>query len=102
MYSFPGAIDYGLFAEEGPDYDYLGNVQSKPTWFHCKIATAGTMEITMWAEPESELAMVCWGPFDSPDAPCPYGLTEDRVIACDVQWNCDNQVVCNIPKIEIY
>ncbi len=36
----------------------------------------------MYSTPQVDIDFCCWGPFDDPTSPCPYGLTEDKVVSC--------------------
>ncbi|MBI9035705.1 MAG: hypothetical protein JEZ03_14685, partial [Bacteroidales bacterium] len=82
-YVYPMGYGGGSLAEEGPEYGCLG-AQPNPSWFYCKIEQAGDMTIKIWAEPETDMDFVCWGPFDDPTEPCPFGLTENLIQDCSI------------------
>ncbi|MBQ6101144.1 MAG: choice-of-anchor J domain-containing protein [Bacteroidales bacterium] len=80
MYEFPAGVNAGS-GETGPDYDCL-YTQPNPAWYYMRIGDPGSMDIHMFSTPEVDIDFCCWGPFDDPTAPCPYGLTEDKVVSC--------------------
>ena len=81
-------------AESGPDYDCL-YTQPRPVWYYFQIDNPGAIEIYMYSNPQIDIDFCCWGPFDDPVTPCPYGLTGDKVVDCSysTSWN----ETCNIP-----
>ena len=81
-------------AESGPDYDCL-YTQPRPVWYYFQIDNPGAIEIYMYSNPQIDIDFCCWGPFDDPITPCPYGLTGDKVVDCSysTSWN----ETCNIP-----
>jgi len=80
MYEFPAGVNAGS-GETGPDYDCL-YTQPNPAWYYMRIGDAGAMDIHMYSTPQVDIDFCCWGPFDDPTSPCPYGLTEDKVVSC--------------------
>jgi hypothetical protein len=80
MYEFPAGVNAGS-GETGPDYDCL-YTQPNPAWYYMRIGAPGEMDIHMYSTPEVDIDFCCWGPFDDPTTPCPYGLTEDKVVSC--------------------
>ncbi len=99
LYSYVGTANFGIWAEEGPDYGCL-TIQPNPSWFHWRAGTSGSMELTIWTEPHAELDMICYGPFDDPHDPCPDGLTADKILDCNYDFDGDENVVVNIPNVE--
>ena len=80
MYEFPAGVNAGS-GETGPDYDCL-YTQPNPAWYYMRIGDAGAMDIHMYSTPQVDIDFCCWGPFDDPTSPCPYGLTDDKVVSC--------------------
>jgi len=80
MYEFPAGVNAGS-GEAGPDYDCL-YTQPNPAWYYMRIGDPGAMDIHMYSTPEVDIDFCCWGPFEDPTTPCPYGLTEDKVVSC--------------------
>ena len=80
MYEFPAGVNAGS-GESGPDYDCL-YTQPNPAWYYMRIGAPGEMDIHMYSTPEVDIDFCCWGPFDDPTTPCPYGLTDDKVVSC--------------------
>ena len=80
MYEFPAGVNAGS-GESGPDYDCL-YTQPNPAWYYMRIGDPGAMDIHMYSTPEVDIDFCCWGPFDDPTTPCPYGLTDDKVVSC--------------------
>ena len=80
MYEFPAGVNAGS-GEAGPDYDCL-YTQPNPAWYYMRMGSAGGMDIHMYSTPQVDIDFCCWGPFDDPTTPCPYGLTEDKVVSC--------------------
>ena len=83
MYMFPAGVNAGE-GEDGPDYDCLYNTPN-PAWYYMRIATPGSFTIHMYSEPPVDIDFCCWGPFDDPVAPCPYGLTHSKVVDCSYE-----------------
>ena len=80
MYEFPAGVNAGS-GETGPDYDCLYTTPN-PAWYYMRIGNPGAMNIHMYSTPQVDIDFCCWGPFDDPTTPCPYGLTEDKVVSC--------------------
>ena len=80
MYEFPAGVNAGS-GESGPDYDCLYTTPN-PAWYFMRIAEPGSMDIYMYSTPSVDIDFCCWGPFDDPTAPCPNGLTGDKVVSC--------------------
>ncbi len=80
QYLFPAAID-GSSGENGPDYNCLAVVRN-PSWYYMRISSPGSLDIHIYSEPSHDIDFCCWGPFDDPISPCPYGLTADKVVSC--------------------
>jgi hypothetical protein len=80
MYEFPAGVNAGS-GEAGPDYDCLYTTPN-PAWYYMRIGDPGAMNIHMYSTPQVDIDFCCWGPFDDPTTPCPYGLTEDKVVSC--------------------
>ena len=80
MYEFPAGVNAGS-GETGPDYDCLYTTPN-PAWYYMRIGDPGSMNIHMYSTPQVDIDFCCWGPFDDPTTPCPYGLTEDKVVSC--------------------
>ena len=80
MYEFPAGVNAGS-GESGPEYDCL-YTQPNPAWYYMRIGEPGAMDIHMYSTPQVDIDFCCWGPFDDPTSPCPYGLTDDKVVSC--------------------
>ena len=97
MYEFPAGVNAGS-GEPGPDYDCLYS-QPNPAWYYMRIDQPGMMDIYMYTTPagtQYDLDFCCWGPFDDPTTPCPYGLTEDKVVDCS--FSAEDTEHCVIPN----
>ena len=92
-YMFPAGVNAGD-GEEGPDYDCLHSTPN-PAWYYMRIATPGTFTIHMYSTPGQDIDFCCWGPFDDPTEPCPYGLSADKVVSCSFSANATED--CIIP-----
>lgn len=93
MYMFPAGVDAD-HGEAGPDYDCLSSTPN-PAWYYMRIATPGTFTIHMYSVPAVDIDFCCWGPFDDPIQPCPYGLTADKVVSCSFSVHAEED--CVIP-----
>ena len=93
MYEFPAGVNAGS-GESGPDYDCL-YTQPNPAWYYMRISDPGDMDIYMYSTPSVDIDFCCWGPFDDPTTPCPYGLTEDKVVSCSYSTAANEH--CMIP-----
>ncbi len=80
MYEFPAGVNAGS-GETGPDYDCLYTTPN-PAWYYMRIGDPGAIDIYMYSTPAVDIDFCCWGPFEDPTTPCPYGLTEDKVVSC--------------------
>jgi uncharacterized repeat protein (TIGR01451 family) len=49
--------------------------QPNPAWYYLKIATSGTIELSMYSTPPVDIDFACWGPFADPVSPCVAQLT---------------------------
>ena len=85
MYEFPAGVNAGS-GESGPDYDCLYTTPN-PAWYYMRIGDPGAIDIYMYSTPAVDIDFCCWGPFDDPTTPCPYGLTEDKVVSCSYSAN---------------
>ena len=85
MYEFPAGVNAGS-GESGPDYDCLYTTPN-PAWYYMRIGNPGDIDIYMYSTPAVDIDFCCWGPFDDPTAPCPYGLTSDKVVSCSYSAN---------------
>ena len=47
-----------------------------------RIGDPGAIDIYMYSTPAVDIDFCCWGPFEDPTAPCPNGLTADKVVDC--------------------
>jgi hypothetical protein len=61
-----------------------------------KIGNPGAITIYMHSIPQHDIDFACWGPFTDPVAPCPYGLTIDKMVDCCYcsSW----EETCDIPN----
>ena len=102
MYEFPAGVNAGS-GETGPDYDCL-YTQPNPAWYYMRIGEPGSMDIHMYSTPEVDIDFCCWGPFDDPTSPCPYGLTEDKVVSCSysTSWTEHCMIPANAQTGEYY
>ena len=80
MYEFPAGVNAGT-GESGPDYNCLYTTPN-PAWYYMRIGNPGSIDIYMYSTPSVDIDFCCWGPFDDPETPCPYGLTGDKVVSC--------------------
>lgn len=80
LYQFPAGVGAGS-GEAGPSYDCLRSTPN-PAWYYMQIANPGNMDIYMYSTPSRDIDFCCWGPFDDPITPCPYGLTANKVVSC--------------------
>ena len=94
MYEFPAGVNAGS-GEAGPDYDCLYTTPN-PAWYYMRIGDPGSIDIYMYSTPAVDIDFCCWGPFDDPTTPCPYGLTEDKVVSCSYSANPTEH--CMIPS----
>ncbi len=87
LYEFPAGVNAGS-GESGPYYDCL-RTRPNPAWYYMRILDPGNMDIYMYSTPQVDIDFCCWGPFDDPIAPCPDGLTRNKVVSCSysTNWN---------------
>lgn len=85
LYQFPAGVDAGN-GESGPNYNCL-NTKPNPAWYYMRIKDPGNLIITMHSEPSKDIDYCCWGPFDDPIAPCPFGLGSTPSAMCSYSAN---------------
>lgn len=85
MYQFPAGVNAGS-GEPGPNYACLSTTPN-PAWYYMRIANPGGMNIYMYSTPSKDIDFCCWGPFDDPISPCPYGLTIQKKVSCSYSSN---------------
>ncbi len=93
-YEFPASTDVGN-AEIGPSYGCLGS-QPNSAWYHMRIGNPGDIRIKIYTQPPKDVDFICWGPFDDPYEPCPWGLTSDMQVDCS--YSADPVEYCDIPS----
>lgn len=81
--------------ELGPNYSCLLTTPN-PAWYYLRIDNPGDMDIYMYSTPTVDIDFCCWGPFRDPISPCPYGLTDDKVVSCSYSANASEY--CYIPS----
>lgn len=94
LYEFPAGVNAGS-GEIGPYYDCLGTTPN-PAWYYMKIDHSGSIDIHMYSTPSVDIDYCCWGPFNDPTDPCPYGLTSSKVVSCS--FSPDPTETCAIPS----
>ena len=94
LYIFEAGVDAGS-GEQGPQYACLTS-QPNPAWYYMRIDHPGGMLIDMESNPQKDIDYCCWGPFDDPFAPCPDGLTANKVVSCSYSPN--PHEICEIPN----
>lgn len=94
LYIFEAGVDAG-YGEPGPQYACLTS-QPNPAWYYMRIDHPGGMLIDMESKPQKDIDYCCWGPFDDPFAPCPDGLTANKVVSCSYSTN--PHEICEIPN----
>lgn len=94
LYIFEAGVNAGS-GETGPNYNCLKS-QPNPAWYYMRIDHPGGMLIEMGSNPQKDIDYCCWGPFDDPFAPCPNGLTGDKVVSCSYSSNYHE--TCEIPN----
>lgn len=94
LYIFEAGVDAG-YGEQGPQYACLTS-QPNPAWYYMRIDHPGGMLIDMESNPQKDIDYCCWGPFDDPFAPCPNGLTANKVVSCSYSTN--PHEICEIPN----
>ena len=94
LYIFEAGVDAG-YGEQGPQYACLTS-QPNPAWYYMRIDHPGGMLIDMESKPQKDIDYCCWGPFDDPFAPCPNGLTANKVVSCSYSTN--PHEICEIPN----
>lgn len=77
-YSFPAGTGTPS-AQSGPFYSCL-NTTPNPAWYYMRIASPGTIQITMHSEPAHDIDFCCWGPYDNQNV-CGQ-LTSNKVVDC--------------------
>lgn len=92
LYEFPAGVNAGT-GEPGPYYSCLGT-RPNPAWYYMRILDPGDMDIYMYSSPRVDIDFCCWGPFDDPIAPCPDGLTRNKVVDCS--YSTDWEETCKI------
>lgn len=85
MYQFPAGVNAGS-GETGPNYDCLSTTPN-PAWYYMRIGNPGSINIYMYSTPSEDIDFCCWGPFDDPISPCPYGLTIQKKVSCSYSSN---------------
>ena len=93
-YQFPAGVNAGS-GESGPDYDCLYTTPN-PAWYYMQIDNPGNIDIYMYSTPGEDIDFCCWGPFDDPVSPCPYGLTTNKVVSCS--YSAQPTEHCMIPS----
>jgi gliding motility-associated-like protein len=74
-YNFPAGVSSpSVQGEVGPNYGCLGSTPN-PAWYYLKVCTQGNIEIYMQGTGPYDVDFTCWGPFNSPTAPCTAQLT---------------------------
>lgn len=94
LYIFEAGVNAGS-GEPGPHYACL-STQPNPAWYYMRIDHPGGMLIDMESNPQKDIDYCCWGPFDDPFAPCPDGLTANKVVSCSYSNN--SHEICEIPN----
>lgn len=94
LYIFEAGV-YAGSGEPGPHYACL-STQPNPAWYYMRIDHPGGMLIDMESNPQKDIDYCCWGPFDDPFAPCPDGLTANKVVSCSYSNN--SHEICEIPN----
>ena len=94
MYEFPAGVNAGN-GESGPNYACLSSTPN-PAWYYMRIGTSGNINISMYSTPSEDIDFCCWGPFEDPDSPCPYGLTIDKKVSCS--YSSSSTETCAIPS----
>ena len=94
LYIFEAGV-YAGSGEPGPHYACL-STQPNPAWYYMRIDHPGGMLIDMESNPQKDIDYCCWGPFDDPFAPCPNGLTANKVVSCSYSPN--PHEICEIPN----
>lgn len=94
LYIFEAGVNAGS-GEPGPHYACL-STQPNPAWYYMRIDHPGGMLIDMESNPQKDIDYCCWGPFDDPFAPCPNGLTANKVVSCSYSPN--PHEICEIPN----
>ena len=85
LYEFPAGVNAGS-GESGPNYACLSTTPN-PAWYYMRIANPGGISIYMYSTPSEDIDFCCWGPFDDPTSPCPYGLTSEKKVSCSYSPN---------------
>lgn len=85
VYQFPAGVNAGS-GESGPNYACLSTTPN-PAWYYMRMANPGGMNIYMYSTPSVDIDFCCWGPFDDPVTPCPYGLTLQKKVSCSYSMN---------------
>lgn len=94
QYIFPAGVNSGN-GESGPNYSCLSTTPN-PAWYYLRIGNPGDINIHIYSTPSHDIDFCCWGPFDDPISPCPYGLTANKVVSCSYSTNYDEH--CSIPS----
>ncbi|MCX7861661.1 MAG: PKD domain-containing protein [Bacteroidales bacterium] len=85
-YGFP--MNTNTSAQPGPNYACLCT-QPNPVWYYLKILNPGNITIYLNSPTGNDIDFICWGPFNSPTAPCVSQLTAN----CSGCSNCPNNTV---------
>ena len=85
LYQFPAGVNAGS-GEPGPNYACLSTTPN-PAWYYMRIGTPGSISIYMYSTPSQDIDFCCWGPFEDPITPCPYGLTYQKKVSCSYSPN---------------
>ena len=94
LYEFPAGVNAGS-GEGGPYYSCL-HTTPNPAWYYMRIGNPGNIIIHMYSTPSVDIDFCCWGPFEDPIAPCPYGLTSNKVVSCS--YSSSSTENCQIPS----
>ena len=94
LYEFPAGVNAGS-GEAGPNYNCLSTTPN-PAWYYMRIGNPGNITIHMFSTPSEDIDFCCWGPFDDPVSPCPYGLTAAKVVSCSYSSAATEN--CQIPS----
>ncbi len=96
-YNYPAGVNSGS-AQAGAAYGCLAT-RPNPAWYHLRIGRGGNILITMQSNPLRDIDYICWGPFNSPTAPCVGQLTANKIVSCS--YSSSATEVCNIPNAQL-
>lgn len=94
LYQFPAGVNSGS-GESGPNYACLTTTPN-PAWYYMRIGNPGNINIYMYSTPSEDIDFCCWGPFEDPISPCPYGLTIQKKVSCS--YSANPTETCVIPS----